>query len=165
MIQGRFRRAARLALVACVAALASLSLAGSAFADRPASTQGMFVIGDQSAQLDAHVTFWGAQWWIDNDLSGGPAPASFKGFADDVDPSCAAPWTTLPGDSSFPPAATEDVIGVLVATRVDKSGRVISGDSPQVALVAVDPGYGPAPGHPGTGTVVGLDVCGSGGIS
>jgi hypothetical protein len=162
MTQGNVRRAARLALVAAVAAGASLSLAGSALADRPASTQGMFVIGDQSAQLDAHVTFWGARWWTDNDLSGGPAPASFKGFADDVDPACAAPWTTLPGDSSFPPTATGDVISVLVATRIDKSGRVISGDSPQLALVAVDPGYGPAPGHPGTGTVVGFGPCGFG---
>src|SRR5262245_28370994 len=151
MIQGRFRRAARLALAAVVAAIASLSLAGSASADRPASTQGMFVIGDQSARLDAHVTFWGAQWWMDNELSGGPAPGSFKGFADDIDPACTTPWTTRPGDSSFPPVATGDAISVLVATRIDKSGRVISGDSPQLALVAVDPGYGPAPGHPGTG--------------
>ncbi len=166
MRERKSRRAVRLSLVAAVAAFGSLSLAGTALAAPPGSTpaQGSFVIGDQNAQLDAHVTFWGAQWWKDNALSGGDAPASFKGWADVVDPTCAQPWTTRPGNSSFPPAATGDTIAVLVASRVDKSGPVISGDATELALVAVDPGYAADPGHPGTGTIVGFEEC-SGGIS
>lgn len=40
------------------------------------------MIGDQNAAVGSTVTFWGAQWWLDNPLSTGLAPASFKGFAD-----------------------------------------------------------------------------------
>ena len=40
---------------------------------------GAFVIGDLS--MSGTVTFWGAQWWKANSLSGGSAPSSFKGFA------------------------------------------------------------------------------------
>jgi hypothetical protein len=167
MIERTCRRVAKLGLIAAVAALGSLSLAGTALAARPGSTstQGAFVIGDQSAQLEAHVTFWGVQWWKDNALSGGGAPASFKGYADIVDPACAQPWTTRPGNSSFPPADISDVIDVLVASHVDKSGAVISGDTTELAMVAVDPGYAPDPGHPGTGTVIGFLACGGGSIS
>jgi hypothetical protein len=35
------------------------------------------VIGDGNAAMFSQVTFWGAQWWMDNSLSGGLAPASF----------------------------------------------------------------------------------------
>src|SRR6202040_2593590 len=43
---------------------------------------GSFVIGDKNAAIGNSVTFWGAQWAKVNSLSGGPAPASFKGFAE-----------------------------------------------------------------------------------
>ena len=43
---------------------------------------GSFVIGDQNAAVGTSVTFWGAQWWKLNGLSGGAAPAAFKGFED-----------------------------------------------------------------------------------
>jgi hypothetical protein len=130
----------------------------------------MFVIGDGSALspdgsalVGQHVTFWGAQWWKDNALSGGLAPPSFKGFADTATPYCdTPPWTTRPGDSSQPPAAPlPDFIPVVVASDVTKAGPVISGDSPAVVTIQVDPGYEPDPGHPGTGTIVGLGCPGS----
>jgi hypothetical protein len=38
---------------------------------------------------------------------------------------------------------------------------VISGDTTEVALVQVDPGYAGDPGHPGTGTVVEIIPCGN----
>lgn len=158
------RKSRRIVRLVVAAALGSLALAGSAVAApvRPPSTDGAFVIGDQSAQLGAHVTFWGAQWWKENDLSGGDAPPSFKGWAHVADMTCVVPWTTRPGNSSEPPAGAGDVIAVLVAGEIAKSGPVISGDAVNVALVAVDPGYGPAPGHAGTGTIVGFSGCGWG---
>jgi hypothetical protein len=36
---------------------------------------------------------------------------------------------------------------------------VISGNIPKMAIVQTNPGYGPNPGHAGTGTVVAI-VCG-----
>lgn len=141
-----------------VAAAALVALAGLTFASS-ASAEGNFVIGDQSAVVGAPVTFWGAQWWKLNSLSGGTAPASFKGFANNVagPPSCGGTWTTDPGNSSDPPAGPLPAfIEVLVADSVTKSGRTISGDTVEVALVATNLGYGPNPGHAGTGTVVGI---------
>src|SRR5439155_23403868 len=43
---------------------------------------GYFVIGNNNAAIGTSVTFWGAQWWKLNSLSGGAAPASFEGFAE-----------------------------------------------------------------------------------
>src|SRR5262249_16485825 len=85
--------------------VASDSFAGDAFY-RPASasgnvvlfaflTSGGFVIGDQSAQVGTPETFWGSQWASANQLSGGAAPDSFKGFADSLStepPSCGVTW-------------------------------------------------------------------------
>src|SRR5207245_3891944 len=42
---------------------------------------GSFVVGDLNSVVGTSVTFWGAQWWKLNTLSGGAAPAAFKGFA------------------------------------------------------------------------------------
>ena len=56
------------------------------------------------------------------------------------------------------------VIPVIVSSRITKTGPVISGDTTEVALVQVDPGYAGDPGHPGTGTVVGFACGGPGGI-
>ena len=64
----------RLGMGLAAAALGALALASGASA-RPFSSTGSFVIGDQSANVGSTVTFWGAQWWKDNDLSGGTAPA------------------------------------------------------------------------------------------
>jgi hypothetical protein len=118
--------------------------------------QGAFVIGDGNATVESHVTFWGARWWQENSLSGGAAPASFKGFADTTGETlCGSPWMTRPGNSSEPPdAPLPELIEVIVASEVGKSGPTIAGDAVGVALVRTDPGYKPDPGHAGTGTVV-----------
>ena len=47
---------------------------------------------------------------------------------------------------------------MIVSTQVTKSGPVISGDVNEIVLVHVDPGYEPDPGHPGTGTIIGI-IC------
>lgn len=157
---GRIRR---MAAAGAAVAAASLALAGGALAEAP-SNPGTFVIGDQNVLLGSQVTFWGAQWWKDNPLSTGLAPASFKGFAVDATPTCGQDWTTDPGNSSHPPATVGDVIPVIVSSQITKTGPVISGDTTEVALVQVDPGYAGDPGHPGTGTVVGFACGGPGGI-
>jgi hypothetical protein len=152
--------AIRFALGACAAVVGSLAFTAGAMADGP-SPSGAFVIGDQNAATFSTVTFWGAQWSKDNTLSGGGTPASFKGFADTATTTCGQPWTTRPGNSSRPPAAVDETMPVpmVVSSQMTKSGPVISGDTAEVVLVQVDPGYAPDPGHPGTGTVVGI-VCG-----
>lgn len=127
-----------------------------------AGAAGNFVIGDGNASVGTAVTFWGAQWWKDNTLSGGAAPAAFKGFANSLEspPVCGAPWSTDPGNSSDPPAGPlPETIEVVVSTHITKAGRTISGDTAEVVLVATNPGYEGNPGHPGTGTVLAV-LCG-----
>lgn len=148
-------RAAGLAVAST--AMASLALSGPALAD--SQSPGMFVIGDQNVAIGAQVSFWGAQWWTDNPLSTGLAPASFKGYADTVSGSCGSSWSTLPGNSSDPPASLTGTQDMIVSTAIDQSGPIISGDIKEIVQVAVDPGYAGDPGHPGTGTVVGY-TCG-----
>jgi hypothetical protein len=150
--QGRVRR------IRSVAVAATVAVAGLTFT-ATASAEPSFVVGDQNAALGSSVTFWGAQWWKLNSLSGGTAPASFKGYADTVAGSCGGSWTTYPGNSSDPPAGPlPGLIEVLVASHVTKSGRIISGDTSAIVLVETNLGYQGDPGHPGTGTVVGV-VC------
>ena len=158
----RTKRMGRLGLGLAAAALGALALASGASA-RPSSTSGSFVIGDQSANVGATVTFWGAQWWKDNGLTGGLAPASFKGFADTATPACGETWTTRPGNSSFPPATVGPVdengwVEMVVSSDITQDGPVISGDTTEVVLVEVNAGYASNPGHAGTGTVRGV-VC------
>ncbi len=133
-------------------------MAALAFASA-AAAEGSFVIGDGNAAVGTSVTFWGAKWWKLNTLSGGVAPAAFKGFADTAAPACGESWTTRPGNSSEPPAGPLPVLmEAVVSTHVAKTGPTISGDTAEVVLIATEPGYAPNPGHPGTGTVVGV-VC------
>ena len=120
-----------------------------------------FVIGDLDAVVGNHVTFWGAQWSRLNHLSGGPAPASFKGFANSTNPNppaCGGTWQSAPGNSSGPPESVPSDITVIVSSLVTKSGPIISGDVPKMVIVHTDPGYEPNPGHEGTGTVTAV-VC------
>ena len=122
-----------------------------------------FVIGDLDAVVGNHVTFWGAQWSRLNHLSGGSAPASFKGFANSPDPNppaCGGTWESDPGNSSHPPDTVPADMTVIVSSSITKSGPVESGDIPMMVTIHTDPGYGPNPGHEGTGTVTAV-VCGA----
>ena len=121
---------------------------------------GNFVIGDKNAAIGTAVTFWGAQWWKANSLSGGPAPASFKGFEDEpAAAACRQSWKTDPGNSTPPPAGPLPAyMEVIVSSAIGKSGSAISGDTPHVVVVRTNDGYAPNPGHAGTGTVV-ASVC------
>jgi uncharacterized repeat protein (TIGR01451 family) len=124
----------------------------------PPTGLGAFVIGDRSAS--GSVYFWGSQWGMNNVLSGGPAPSAMKGFADSPTPSlaCGGTFTTRPGNSSAPPSSLPSQIEVIVASKVTKKGSTISGTISHIVMVNVNPGYGNAPGHVGTGTIAGV-VC------
>jgi Bacterial Ig-like domain (group 1) len=123
---------------------------------------GAFVISDLKDVQGGGVYWWGAQWWKQDHLRGGLAPASFKGFENSIaSPWCGQTWTTRPGNSSRPPKAVapNSLMAVIVSSWVTKRGSVISGNVLHIVLVRVNPGYGPNPGHPGTGTVVVATLC------
>ena len=119
-----------------------------------------FVIGNGNSANGTDVTFWGAQWWKLNTLSGGDAPASFKGFArNPATPSCGTAWTTAPGNSPPPPdGPLPSFIGIIVSSSISKSGSSISGNTVHMVVVRTNPGYDDNPGHAGTGTVV-AQIC------
>ncbi len=121
---------------------------------------GSFVIGDKNAATGSSVTFWGAQWAKNNPTSGGSAPRSFKGFAEDPStPSCGVAWTTDPGNSTPPPdGPLPTYMAVIVTSSVGKDGSEISGNTVHIVVVKTNPGYASNPGHAGTGTVVAV-VC------
>ncbi|MGZ6637137.1 MAG: hypothetical protein ACXVII_30020 [Solirubrobacteraceae bacterium] len=122
--------------------------------------RGGFVIGDNNSATGTSVTFWGAQWWKLNSLSGGTAPAAFKGYAlNPATPACLTNWSTDPGNSAPPPAGPLPAfMGVIVSSSISKSGSQISGNTPHIVVVQTDPGYDANPGHAGTGKVV-AQVC------
>ncbi|HKV93318.1 MAG TPA: hypothetical protein VJW20_12290 [Candidatus Angelobacter sp.] len=125
--------------------------------------QGAFVLGDKTAS--GAVEFWGDNWATVNMLTGGPAPEAFKGFAANTSepPACGSAWTTNPGNSSQPPdSPLPSFMGVVVSTTVGQSGSTISGDTSRIVVVTPNSGYGPDPGHHGTGTVV-ATFCTTGG--
>jgi hypothetical protein len=119
---------------------------------------GNFVIGDGNSAIGERVTFWSAQWWKLNRLSGGAAPPAFKGFGFANSPSrlpaCGTSWSTSPGNSPPPSGPLPAFVAVLVSSSISQSGSTISGNTPHIVIVKTDPGYAPDPGHAGTGTVV-----------
>jgi hypothetical protein len=117
---------------------------------------GVFTVGNLSSAMGSTVTFWGAQWAKVNALSGGAAPAAFKGFVSGATqpPSCGGVWTSNPGNSSNPPATVPAFMGVLVPTTIGKSGSSITGNTFRIIVVQTNAGYGPAPGQTGAGKVV-----------
>jgi hypothetical protein len=121
---------------------------------------GAFVIGDNNSANRTSVTFWGAKWWKLNSLTGGSAPASFKGFAEaPTTPACSTGWSTDTGNSTPPPAGPLPAfMGVIVTSSATQSGSIDSGNTVHIVVVQTKPGYQPNPGHPGTGTVV-AQVC------
>lgn len=124
-----------------------------------AGNGGAFVIGDLENHSGAHVLYWGAQWWKQELMSGGAAPAAFKGLElSNPAPTCGSTWTTRPGNSPHPPATVPSVMGVIVSSHITQKGSTISGDVVHIVIVRTDPGYGPNPGHAGTGVIVG-QIC------
>jgi hypothetical protein len=126
----------------------------------PPLSGGSFVIGDLNAAVNTPVTFWGAQWWKLNSLTGGSAPGAFKGYALNISgPTCGDTWTTTPGNSPPPPAGPLPAfMPIIVSSHVTQSGNTISGDIEHIVIVQTNSGYSNDPGHAGTGTVV-SQVC------
>jgi hypothetical protein len=138
----------------------------------PTSNGATFVIGDlaptgtMNPLPGDHVTWWSSQWAKLNPMTGGPPPASMKGFAGFEDNAAGVPpacgpgqnWTTDPGNSTPPPATVPAVMGVIVSSHVTQNGSVISGDIKELVVVQNDPGYAPDPGHQGTGRILAI-VC------
>jgi hypothetical protein len=48
------------------------------------------------------------------------------------------------------------VMGVIVTSKVTQAGSTLSGNTPRMVLVKTYPGYNPATGSPGTGTIIGV---------
>lgn len=125
---------------------------------------GAFVLGDNTAATaTTTVTWWSNEWNLGNSLSGGPAPAAFKGFAGIADtlptqtPAnvCMGAWTSRGGNSTPPPSTVPSYMGVIVATNVGKTpGSTITGNYVKIVVVKTNPGYAPGPMNQGTGTIV-----------
>ena len=119
---------------------------------------GFFTLGDRTP-TGGTVNWWGSQWEKTNVLSGGAAPAAFKGYVNaPAAQGCGGSWTTGPGNSSGPPPTVGPYLAVVVPSRVTKSGSTVAGNVVHILAVKTAAGYGPAPGHDGTGQVVGA-VC------
>jgi hypothetical protein len=128
-------------------------------------TRGAFALGDSTvaaASPTTDLTWWDASWSNLNSLTGGSAPASFKGFAGTVTslptqtPAnvCGSNFATSPGNSPPPTGTVPSYMGVLVTNAVSKVGNNISGSWGGIVVVKTDPGYAPNPGHAGTGKIV-----------
>ena len=119
----------------------------------------LFVIGDVEPHgVGAVVNFWGAQWWMNNQMSGqvDNGVAAFKGFASSADNVCGGAWSTQPGNSSDPPETIPSDFVIIVTSEVLKKGSAISGNIKQIVVVHQDGNYQDNPGHPGGGTVTSI---------
>ncbi len=121
---------------------------------------GLFVVGNLvNLSGNATVNFWGSQWSQNNPMTSGAAPNAFKGFEDGTTtPTCGGTWTSKPGNSSNPPATVPAYMGVIVSSSIQKNGSTITGNVKKIIVIKTNPGYGPAPGHIGTGKVVAI-IC------
>ena len=121
-------------------------------------SRGVFTLGDSTlAANPPSVTYWGAQWASQNTVSNSRVSPSFKGFADSVrpnPPSCGGTWASAPGNSSSPAGSVPAYMGTVVTSSATKNGGAISGTITKIVVVVTAPGYGPDPGHAGTGTII-----------
>lgn len=121
-------------------------------------TRGAFVLGNQTvSSASTRLTWWSDSWSAANNVSGGGANFSFKGFAGALSsspPACGGTWTTSPGNSPPPVGSVPSYMGVLVTSSITKSGSTFSGNTVKIIVVLTQGGYEPNPGHPGTGTIV-----------
>ncbi|TML35599.1 MAG: PKD domain-containing protein [Actinobacteria bacterium] len=126
-------------------------------------SRGAFALGDLTAAGAGSntVTWWSHSWSSLNSLSAGQAPSSFKGFASGVTlpqmsppELCGTTFAAQPGNSGHPPDTVPEYMGVLVTSSVTQAGSTLNGSWGSIVVVHTDPGYGPNPGHPGTGTIV-----------
>lgn len=126
---------------------------------------GAFTLGDKTvkaATSTTTVTWWADIWNQLNSETGGGAPSAFKGFAENLTnmptstppTSCGGNWTTLPGNSPPPTAGVPSYMGVLVTSKVNKSGNGVSGSTVHIVVVKTNAGYAPNPMNFGTGTIV-----------
>lgn len=129
------------------------------------ASRGAFSLGDTTvagAGPSSTVTWWSSSWSNVNFMTAGAGPDSYKGFDGRVTAlptkspadSCGSMFTTRPGNSTPPTGDVPTYMGVLVTGSVSKSGLTISGTWSKIVVVRVDPGYGPNPGHEGTGAIV-----------
>lgn len=124
------------------------------------SAGGNFVISSQKTATGIPVTFWGAQWAKANPVTGTP-PTSFKGFEDQPKmPACGQTWQSDPGNSTPPPNGPLPAYMLVLASSSITStpSHTIKGNVVHEVVVKTNPGYGPQPSTPGTGTVV-ATVC------
>lgn len=127
-------------------------------------SKGAFSLGDvtvATATPATSVTWWADDWSTLNSLSGGSTPSAFKGFARAVSlptstppTSCRSNWVTTPGNSPPPARGVPSYMGVLVTSKVTKSGPRILGNTVHIVVVKVGSGYAPNPGHHGAGMIV-----------
>ena len=127
-------------------------------------SKGAFTLGDKTVASagTSTVTWWRSDWSSLNSLSGGAAPAAFKGYDSSVTtlPTttpvalCGTKFASAGGDSPPPTTDVPSYMGVLVASSVTKSGSKINGQFAHIVVVKTNPGYGPAPADSGTGTIV-----------
>jgi RHS repeat-associated protein len=129
-------------------------------------------------RLGDRIQFWGAQW--SRQVQGGDyaAQADFKGWSiAPLPPHLCQPnahttgtprlgascWTSKPGNSN-PPVKLGSYVQVIVATSIAKNGSTIYGNIAATVVLQVDTSsaYGPDPGHPGYGTVIGVLEDGAG---
>lgn len=120
------------------------------------TTGGNFVIGDGSDAVGSTATFWSSDWNVLNSVSGGTAPSGFKGFSrNPAGPTtCGGTFSTRAGNSPPPSSAVPAYTALLVTALVTKDGDTITGTKPSIVVVQTNPGYDPAPGHPGTAQVL-----------
>ncbi|HEV2374756.1 MAG TPA: Ig-like domain repeat protein [Streptosporangiaceae bacterium] len=127
-------------------------------------SRGVFTLGDltvAAAGPATTVNWWNKNWDLLNKLSGGSAPAAFKGFVGTTTlptqtPAniCSANWTTSSGASPPPPPTVPSYMGVIVSSKITKSGATINGKYAGIVVVKTDPGYAPSPQNAGTGKIV-----------